>query len=89
MELKRPKIADTDLSSRATEEILDSVPSSKEAEEITNLAKKEKNLNLMYLGLWLLIIVIQKNLFCMIIILIDDIKKTDVAGKNTDVLLLK
>ena len=38
--IKRPKIAVLS----ATEEVLDSVPSSKEAEEITNLAKKE-NLN--------------------------------------------
>ena len=36
--IKRPKIAVLS----ATEEVLDSVPSSKEAEEITNLAKKEK-----------------------------------------------
>ena len=36
--IKRPKIAVLS----ATEEVLDSVPSSKEAEEITNLAKKRK-----------------------------------------------
>ena len=55
--IERPKIAVLS----ATEEILDSVPSSIEADEITKLAKEE-NLNADVLVPWHLIIVFQKNL---------------------------
>ncbi len=55
--ISRPKVAVLS----ATEEVLDSVQSSLDAKEITDLAKKE-NLNADVLALLLLIIVFQKNL---------------------------
>ena len=54
---ERPKVAVLS----ATEEVLDSVPSSIDADEITKLAK-EDNLNADVFGPLLLIIVFQKNL---------------------------